>query len=337
MVGVTKARNLQVRYLRAPQGWVRESDFALHEGEMPRARDGEFVVANRFLSLDPYQRRMMMPGAGYAQALNVGDVMAGRTVGEVIESRHPEYRVGEFVYGSFGWQQYSASDGVGVHKVDPAVAPLSAYLGVLGSPGITAWVGLREIVRPKPGETVIVSAAAGAVGSAAGQIAKITGCRVVGIAGGAAKCAYVTGTLGFDACVDYKAPEFFSALAASTPAGIDVDFENVGGAVFDAVLARLNERARVALCGLVSQYNLTEPYAMQNLAELLNKNAMLQGFRVGNYQQHRDAAMRELARWIAEGRLKYRETIAEGLEQALRAFIGMLRGENLGKQVVRIA
>jgi NADPH-dependent curcumin reductase CurA len=335
MAGLT--RNLQVRYVRAPRGWVQESDFALHKGEMPRAGDREFVVANRYLSLDPYQRRMMMPGAGYAQALNVGDVMAGRTVGEVIESRHPGFPVGAFVYGGFGWQQYSASDGNGVHKVDPAVAPLSAYLGVLGSPGITAWVGLREIARPKPGETVIVSAAAGAVGSAAGQIAKIAGCRVAGIAGGATKCAYVTGALGFDACVDYKAPDFLAALAAATPAGVDVDFENVGGAVFDAVLARLNDRARVALCGLVSQYNLTVPYALQNVAELLNKNVMLQGFRIGNYQQHRDAAMREIAQWIGEGRLKYRETVADGLANAPRAFIGMLRGENLGKQLVRIA
>jgi hypothetical protein len=272
----------------------------------------------------------------YAKYVELGEVMTGGTVGEVVESRHPRFAAGELVTGAFGWQEYAVSDGTGVRKVDAAKAPPSYALGVLGMPGVTAWVGLLDIAQPKPGETVVVSAASGAVGSVVGQLAKLKGCRAVGIAGGKAKCDYVVGELGFDACVDHKAGRLRDDLQAAAPQGIDVDFENVGGEVLDACLPLMNPASRITICGLVSQYNATEPYGIRNLRSVLVNRIRMQGFIVSDRMELWPRALDELGGWVAEGRIKYRETVAHGLENAPRAFIGMLRGENLGKQLVKL-
>jgi hypothetical protein len=272
----------------------------------------------------------------YAKYVELGEVMTGGTVGEVVESRHPRFAVGELVTGAFGWQEYAVSDGAGVRKVDAAKAPPSYALGVLGMPGVTAWMGLLDIAQPKPGETVVVSAASGAVGSVVGQLAKLKGCRAVGIAGGKAKCGYVVSELGLDACIDYKAGRLREDLQAAVPQGIDVDFENVGGEVLDACLALMNPASRITICGLVSQYNATEPYGIRNLRSVLVNRIRMQGFIVSDRMELWPRALDELAGWVAEGKIKYRETVAHGLENAPRAFIGMLRGENLGKQLVKL-
>jgi len=329
--------NLQVRYVRPPAGRVAENTFELREAPIPRASDGEVVVRNVWLSIDPYQRRQMMEGVRYAQPLRLGDVMVGRTMGRIVESRDPRLREGDWVRGSLGWQQYSLARADEIDPIDPDGITPSAYLGVLGSSGITAWVGLREIAKIQPRDTVVVSAAAGAVGSVAGQLARATGCRTVGIAGEARKCALAVADFGYELCLSHKDPDFADRLAQATPDGIDVDFENVGGIIFDRILARLNDAARVALCGMVSQYNLVEPYGMRNIQNLLNRNVMLQGFRVGNYPHCRQAAVQELKQRIKAGDLVFREHIAHGLENAPAAFIGMLEGANIGKQLVRIA
>ena len=318
-------------------GPVTPAHFAIERAPVPVARDGEFVVHNSFLSLDPYQRRQMMPGIRYPQPLQVGDVMVGRTIGRVVDSRHPGYAVGEWVRGSLGWQTFSVSDGRHAERIDLDGFAPSLYLGMLGSPGLTAWVGLRHIAQIRPGETVVISAATGAVGSVAVRLAKSAGCRVVGIAGGARKCAFAVDTLGCDVCIDYKAEDFHGLLARATPAGVDVDFENVGGRVFDSVLERLNDCARIALCGLVSQYNLYEPYGMRNTAELLNRNVMLQGFRIANYSACSGAATAELKQRLRNGEMVVEETITDGLANAPSAFVAVLAGAHLGKPLIRIA
>jgi NADPH-dependent curcumin reductase len=254
----------------------------------------------------------------------------------VIQSRHPDYRVGDLVVGRLGWQLYATSDGRGLRKIERGRLPLSAYLGVVGMPGATAWIGLYDIGEPKPGETVVVSAAAGAVGSLVGQLAKIRGCRAVGIAGGKAKCDHVVRELGFDACVDYKAGNLAGDLAAATPDGIDVYFENVGGDVFDAVLPRLNPFARVPLCGLVSQSNEVAPRGIPAMRPFLVNRIKLQGFICSDRMERWPEALAQIESWVIEGRIKFHETIAEGLANAPRAFIGMLKGENLGKQIVKL-
>jgi NADPH-dependent curcumin reductase CurA len=248
------AMNRQVLLANRPTGWVQESDFRIADSPLPALRDGELLVRNLYLSLDPYMRGRMSATHSYAASVELGAVMIGGTVSEVVESRHAQYRPGELVLGYFGWQQYGVSDGKGLTKIAPGPLPPTVYLGCVGMPGVTAWIGLLDIGQPKPGETVVVSAASGAVGSVVGQLARIKGCRAVGIAGGKAKCDHVVRDLGFEACVDYKAGNLARDLAAATPNGIDVYFENVGGAVFDAVLPRLNPFARVPLCGLIAQY-----------------------------------------------------------------------------------
>jgi NADPH-dependent curcumin reductase CurA len=263
--------------------------------------------------------------------------MTGGTVGEVIESNHRKFKPGDYVVGSLGWQQYAVSDGEGLVKVDPKLVPLSCYLGVVGMPGATAWIGLLEHCQPKAGETVAVSAASGAVGSAVGQLAKIQGCRAVGIAGGSAKCDYVVKELGFDACVDYKAGKLHEDLKAACPDGIDCYFENVGGEVMDTVFRQLNAFSRVALCGMISEYNLTEPYGVKMLRSLLVNRVKLQGFIVSDRMDLYQRALQQLGKAVAQGRIKYRETVAQGLESAPKAFIGMLKGANLGKQLVKVA
>jgi NADPH-dependent curcumin reductase CurA len=328
--------NLQIRFIKPVTGPVTAEHFAIENAPVPAARDGEFVVRNVFLSLDPYQRRQMMPGVHYAQLLRVGDVMVGRTIGRVVESRHADYAAGDWVRCSLGWQLFSLSDGNFVEKIELDGFAPSLYLGILGSPGITAWVGLRHVANIRAGETVVISAATGAVGSVAVRLAKLTGCRVVGIAGGPRKCAFAVESLGCDACVDYKVEDFPGLLARATPAGVDVDFENVGGPVFDSVIARLNESARIALCGLVSQYNLREPYGMRNIAELLNRNVTLQGFRVGNYANCREAALAELKERLRKCEMAVQETITDGLANAPSAFAALFAGSHLGKALIRI-
>ncbi|GAC1695643.1 MAG: NADP-dependent oxidoreductase [Ktedonobacteraceae bacterium] len=334
----TTNKNKQVLVARRPKGWVQESDFEIVESTIPALKDGEVLVRNLYLSLDPYMRGRMNDGKSYAAKTELGDVMVGGTVGEVVQSNNAKFQVGSKVLGYFGWQQYGISDGAGL-QVLPATEhiPFSSYLGVLGMPGITAWVGLMSIGEPKAGETVVVSAASGAVGSVVGQLAKAKGCRAVGIAGGKAKCDYVVNELGFDACVDYKNGHFVEDLTAATPSGIDVYFENVGGEILDAVLQRLNAFARIPLCGFVSQYNVTQPYAVRNFGALLINRVKLQGFIVGEHVDLWPQAMQELGQMVASGQLKYRETVAEGIENAPTAFIGMLKGENLGKQLVKLA
>ena len=329
--------NKQVLLANRPTGWVQESDFRIVDSPMPVPPEGGLLIRTLFLSLDPYMRGRMSAAKSYATPVEIGAVMTGGTVGEVIESTHPDYKRGDLVVSSNGWQQYAVSDGRGLRKIKPGPVPLGANLGTVGMPGVTAWIGLLDIGQPKPGETVVVSAASGAVGSTVGQLAKIKGCRAVGVAGGKSKCDYVVNTLGFDACVDYKAATFERDLAAATPDGIDVYFENVGGAVSDAVLPRLNNFARIPLCGLIAQYNATEPHPIPDARPFLSKRIKLQGFICSDTMERWPEALDQLGRWVAEGRIKYRETIAEGLENAPRAFIGMLKGENFGKQLVKVA
>lgn len=331
-------KNKQVLLAKRPNGWVQESDFNIVETDVPVLRDGEVLVKNLYLSLDPYMRGRMNEAKSYAASAQLNDVMVGGTVGVIVESKNPNFQIDDTVMGYFGWQLYGVSNGKGLTKVSTSdQVPASVYLGALGMPGITAWVGLIGIGQPKVGETVVVSAAAGAVGSVVGQLAKARDCYVVGIAGGKAKCEYVVNKLGFDACVDYKAGHLVEDLAAATPNGIDVYFDNVGGEILDAVLDRLNAFARIPLCGLVSQYNATQPYAIRHFASLLINRVKLQGFIVGEHADLRPQALEELGQLVATGKLKYRESIAEGLDAAPRAFIGMLKGENLGKQLVKLA
>jgi NADPH-dependent curcumin reductase len=328
--------NLRVLLASRPTGWVSEDNFRIESVPVPQPRDGEVLVKNAWLSLDPYMRGRMNEGKSYAARQEIGEVMIGGTVGEVIESKHPKFAKGDQVLGMLGWQQYGVSDGKGLNKVDASRVPLSAYLGVLGMPGVTAWVGLLDICQPKAGETVLVSAASGAVGSVVGQIAKLKGCRAVGIAGGKAKCDYVVNELGFDACVDYKAGRLNDDLKAALPNGVDCYFENVGGEILDAVLRRMNAFSRIAVCGLISQYNATEPYGVKALQSILTNRIRMQGFIVSDRMELWPKALPDLVGWVAGGKIKYRETIAHGLENAPKAFIGLLKGENLGKQLVKI-
>jgi hypothetical protein len=328
--------NRKILLVSRPEGWVTEANFELVSAPVPEPGDGEFLVRNQWLSLDPYMRGRMDAKKSYAKYVELGEVMVGGAVGEVIASRHPRFAEGELVNGAFGWQEYALSDGTGVRRVDGSQAPPSYALGVLGMPGVTAWMGLLDIAQPQAGETVVVSAASGAVGSVVGQLARIKGCRAVGIAGGKRKCDHVVGELGFDACVDYKAGRLADDLAAAAPQGIDVDFENVGGEVLDACLPLMNPASRITICGLVSQYNATEPYGVKHLRSVLVNRIRMQGFIVSDRMALWPRALEELGRWVAEGRIKYHETVAQGLENAPRAFIGMLRGENLGKQLVKL-
>ncbi|MCX7891541.1 MAG: NADP-dependent oxidoreductase [Burkholderiales bacterium] len=329
-------KNRQILLASRPTGWPTEANFKLVETPVPQPAEGQVLVRNHFLSLDPYMRARMDAVKSYARSVEVGEVMVGGAVGEVLESRSPRFAKGDFVVGALGWQEYAAADAGAVTKVDTKLAPPSVYLGALGMPGVTAWTGLIDICRPKAGETVVVSAASGAVGSVVGQLAKAHGCRAVGVAGGAKKCAYVTGELGFDACIDYKAGNLHADLKAATPDGIDVYFDNVGGETLDAALARMNPFGRVAICGLISQYNATEPYGVRNFRSVLVNRLKVQGFIVSDRMELWPQALAELTGLFAQGRLKYRESVALGLENAPAAFLGMLRGENFGKQVVKL-
>ncbi len=327
--------NKQILLASRPTGWVEETNFKLVEAPVPLIADGQVLVRNHFLSLDPYMRGRMNDTKSYAAPVNLGDVMIGGTAGEVVASKNPKFNVGDKVVGMLGWQLYGVSDGTMLMKVDDRHIPLSAYLGAVGMPGVTAWYGLMDLCQPKPGETVVVTAASGAVGSVVGQLAKMKGCRAVGIAGGAEKCRYVVDELGFDACVDYKAGNLWKDIKAATPQGIDCLFENVGGEIFDTLLGRMNAFSRIALCGLIAQYN-TAPYPMKNIGSVLINRIKMQGFIVSEHMERWPVALKELGQGVATGKIKYRETVAQGLENAPQAFIGLLKGANLGKQLVKL-
>jgi NADPH-dependent curcumin reductase CurA len=329
--------NRQILLKSRPEGAPGLDHFELTQTPIPEPGEGEVLMRNCYLSLDPYMRGRMSAAKSYAKPAAVGQPMVGGTVGEIVKSRNPKYAVGDIVLGYGGWQDYALSAGTGLRKLDPAAAPVSTALGVLGMPGMTAYVGLSEIGQPKPGETVVVAAASGAVGSVVGQIAKIRGCRAVGIAGGAEKCRFVVDALGFDTCVDHRAGDLARQLEAACPAGIDVYFENVGGAVQQAVWPLLNDFARVPVCGLIAQYNLTTPMPGPDMFSVLRKRLLLRGFIVWDFAAKQGDFLREAGEWVRSGRLKYREDIAEGLEKAPATFLGMLQGQNFGKTLVRIA
>jgi hypothetical protein len=331
------AMNRQVLLRRRPVGAPTPDDFEIVERPIPGPGDGQLLCRTIYLSLDPYMRGRMNEGRSYVKPVELGQVMVGGTVSEVVESKHPAFAAGDFVVGWEGWQAFSVSTGALMRKLDPRVAPISTALGVLGMPGMTAYVGLLDIGRPKPGETVVVSAASGAVGSVVGQIAKSKGCRAVGVAGSADKCDYVVKELGFDACVNYRTQDVFAALKDACPQGIDVYFDNVGGAVLAAVLRLLNQNARIPLCGLVSQYNATEPPPGPNLAPILVNRALIKGFIVSDHIDRLEAFLGDGAAWVREGRIRYREDIVEGLEAAPRGLIGLLEGKNFGKLLVRVS
>ena len=328
-------RNKQWLLTSRPTGAVTESNFKLAETEMPALQDGQMLIKVHYLSLDPYMRGRMEESKSYAAPQPLDAVMIGGTVGEVVESKNPKYQPGDMVVGMGGWQQYHVADGSGLMKVDTRHIPASVYLGTVGMPGVTAWYGLTQIGKPKPGETVVVSAASGAVGSVVGQLAKIYGCRAIGFAGGKAKCDYVVNELGFDACIDYKATGFQETFKAATPDGVDIVFENVGGEVFDASLARMNAFGRVAVCGLIAGYN-GQDIAIKNARSILVNRLKIEGFIVAEHMELWPQALKELGTCVAQGKLKYRESIAQGIESAPRAFMGLLKGENFGKQLVKM-
>ncbi|WP_367068655.1 NADP-dependent oxidoreductase [Oryzisolibacter sp. LB2S] len=335
-------RNQQILLDNRPRGEASADNFRLVTGDTPALRDGQVLVRHHYLSLDPYMRGRMNDSKSYAACQPLGEVMIGGTVGEVVESRHGAFAVGDAVVGMGGWQEYSVVDGDApgmLRKVDTRQVPLSYYLGAVGMPGVTAWYGLVKIIDPKPGQTLVVSAASGAVGSAFGALARARGCRVVGIAGGPDKCRYVTEELGFDACIDHRAhgdPKAMSqALKAACPDGIDGHFENVGGYILDAVLLRANAFARVALCGMIAGYD-GQPLPLVNPALLLINRMKIEGFIVSEHMEVWPEALRELAGLVASGRLRPRESIAQGLAAAPQAFLDLLKGRNFGKQLVKL-
>jgi NADPH-dependent curcumin reductase CurA len=318
-----------------PKGGVALSDFRLETLPVPEIGDGQLLIRNHYLSLDPYMRMRMEDIKSYAAPQAIDEVMIGGTAGEVIASNHPKFAVGEQVVGMLGWSEMGVSDGSLLKKVDSTQIPLSAYLGVVGMPGMTAWYGLNKILQPKAGQTIAVSAASGAVGSVVGQLAKQQGCRVIGIAGGKAKCQLVVDSFGFDACIDYKAGNLFGDIKAAAPDGVDGLFENVGGVVMDAVLNQMNPFGRIALCGMISGYD-GQPMPVHSLHKVLSMRLMMQGFIISEHLELWPQGLSELAQLVATKKLNYRETIAEGLAAAPEAFIGMLRGKNLGKQLVKL-
>ena len=318
-----------------PQGAVSPDNFRLETATVSALSEGQVLVRNHYLSLDPYMRMRMEDTKSYAAPQVIGETMIGGTVGVVAESKHPKYAVGDTVVGMLGWAEMGVADGAALRKVDATHIPLSAFLGSVGMPGMTAWYGLTQIILPKAGETIVVSAASGAVGSVVGQLAKLRGCRAVGIAGGAEKCEYVVKELGFDACIDYKAGNLAADIKAATPDGIDGIFENVGGTIFDTCVARMNPFGRIALCGLISGYD-GEPMVINNVRNFLTMRLSMRGFIVSEHIELWPQGLTELGGLVATGKLKFRESVAEGLAAAPEAFIGLLKGKNFGKQLVKL-
>ena len=326
--------NKRVVLASRPKGWVTEDNFRLETSPLPRPAEGEVLVKNLWLSLDPYMRGRMDDAKSYVKGVDIGEVMVGQTVGEVVESRNEKFKQGDKVLTQLGWQLFGSTKEA--TRVDGTKTPLSYYLGCLGMPGMTAYFGLKEIGQPKAGETVVVSAASGAVGSVVGQLAKSWGCRAVGIAGGAEKCGYVTRELGFDACVDYKAGNLHRDLKEACPKGADVYFDNVGGVTLDTMLRLMNVHSRIIVCGLISEYNATEPYGYRNLRSVLVNRIRMQGMIVFDWRERYGEALKVLSKMNQDGKLRYRESIVEGLENAPRGLISLLKGGNFGKQLVKL-
>ncbi|MCZ6792543.1 MAG: NADP-dependent oxidoreductase [Planctomycetota bacterium] len=333
------ATNRRITLAARPRGYPRDSDFRLVEEPVPELSEGEFLVHAVYLSVDPYMRGRMNAGKSYADPLEIGDVMVGESVGRVVASRRPGFAEGTYVAGMFGWQEYAVSSGKGVRVIDPAVAPISSALHVLGMPGLTAYFGLLEVCEAKAGDTVLVSGAAGAVGSTVGQLAKIHGCRAVGVAGSDEKVEFITEELGFDAGFNYKKTDNYRArLRELCPDGIDVYFDNVGGDITDAVFPVLSLGARVGVCGQISQYNLEERQVGPRLLwHLIVKRATVRGFLVFDFADRFPEALGRLTDWVRSGRIKYRERFTDGIESAPRAFLEMMRGANTGKQLVKVS
>jgi len=323
-----------------PVGEPKASDFRIEEYAVPEPGEGQVLLRTIWLSLDPYMRGRMSDGPSYAQPVPIGGVMEGGTVSEVIASNNPGFSNGDIVLSRAGWQTHALSDGKGLAKIDPKLGSISTAVGVLGMPGMTAYTGLLDIGKPQPGETVVVAAASGAVGSAVGQIAKIKGARAVGIAGGKQKCDYVKNELGFDDCVDHRDPNLAAKLKAACPNGIDVYFENVGGEVFEAVFPLLNAFARIPVCGLIAHYNDTQAsapkWAASMMRNVLTKRLTIRGFIVSDFAARHADFLRDMSGWVREGKVKHREFITEGLDSAPEAFMGLLKGANFGKQLVRV-
>ena len=331
------AMNRQVLLASRPQGAVSENNFRFVDVPIGTPGAGEVLVKNEWLSLDPYMRGRMNDAKSYVLPVQIGEVMVGQTVGEIITSDDTRFAPGDKVLTQLGWQLYGVAKADETHKIDAQRAPASYYLGVLGMPGMTAWFGLFDIGQPKPGETVVVSAASGAVGSVVGQLAKLKGCRAVGIAGGPAKCDYVVRELGFDACVDYKRGALHDDLRIACPKGADVHFENVGGEVLDTMLRVMNRASRIIICGLIAEYDATEPYGYQRLRSVLVNRIRMQGMIVFDWKHRYGEALQGLGDYLAEGKLKYRESVITGIDNAPKGLIGLLRGENFGKQLVKLA
>src|SRR5450631_382811 len=328
--------NQQVLLASRPQGAVTEDNFKIVDTPLAAPADGEVLVRNEWLSLDPYMRGRMNDAKSYVPPVQIGEVMVGQTVGEVVASKDAAFAPGDKVLTQIGWQLHGVVKAKELTKIDAKRAPASSYLGVLGMPGMTAWFGLFEIGQPKAGETVVVSAASGAVGSVVGQLAKIKGCHVVGIAGGKTKCDYVVQELGFDACVDYKAGNLLQDLRTHCPNGVDVCFENVGGVILDTILRVMNLHSRIIICGLIAEYNATEPYGYKMMRSVLVNRIRMQGMIVFDWKDRYGEALKGLGGYFAQGRLKYRESIVEGLDNAPKGLIALLKGENFGKQLVKL-
>jgi NADPH-dependent curcumin reductase CurA len=322
--------NQRIVLASRPEGWVTPQNFRLETAPLPRPADGEVLVKNLWLSLDPYMRGRISAAKSYVKGVDIGEVMVGQTVGEVMESKHPTLKKGDHVLTQLGWQLYGATKEA--TRIDGSRAPLSYYLGLLGMPGMTAYFGLKELGQPKPGETVLVSAASGAVGSVVGQLAKLWGCRAIGIAGGREKCDYVTRELGFDACLDYKAGPLREQLEPT-----DVYFDNVGGEILDLALARMKLFGRIVVCGMISDYNATEPYRVKNLRAVLVNRLKMQGMIVFDWKDRYGEALKALGGYYAGGKLKTRESVVEGLENAPQGLVSLLKGGNFGKQLVKLA
>jgi NADPH-dependent curcumin reductase CurA len=334
--------NRRIVLAARPKGLPSPANFGIEDTAIPEPGDGQILLRILYLSLDPYMRGRMDDGESYALPVEIGGVMEGGTVAKVVESRHPGFSTGEIVLSHSGWQSWAISDGTGLRKLDPTAAPISTALGVLGMPGFTAYAGLLSIGQPKPNETVVVAAASGPVGSAVGQIARIKGARAVGIVGGPDKVAFVRDALKFDAVIDHRSEDFQAQLRQACPTGVDIYFENVGGRVWDAVFPLLNDHARIPICGLISQYNESGPFPGPDrlplvMRKILTKSLTLRGFIQREFVDQRPDFYRQMAAWIADGRVRYREDIVDGLAKAPEAFIGMLQGHNFGKLVVRVS
>jgi NADPH-dependent curcumin reductase CurA len=339
---MAEMKNRRIVLAARPNGEPADTDFRLEEMDIPSPGDGQVLLRTLYLSLDPYMRGRMNAGPSYAPPVQIGEVMEGATVSEVVESKSTQWRPGDLVRSYTGWQAYALAEGSGLERIDPNMAPVSTALGVLGMPGLTAYTGLLNIGQPKAGETVVVAAASGAVGSVVGQIAKIKGCRAVGVAGSQQKCDFVRNTLGFDACVNHRSEKFAEELRAACPKGIDVYFENVGGRVLEAVVPLLNLFGRVPVCGLIAHYNaVTLPPGPDHtpllMSAILTKRLTFRGFIVTDFASQKAEFERDMAAWLREGKVKYREDIVDGLENAVSAFRGLLLGQNFGKLLVRVA